>query len=424
LKNPEQGTDMSILSRCWQRCALGLTAAMVFCACPSLAQTASPPPTLPALSATGSFEGISIGQPVAELRSKFGDPVFVTSYGTTVVWRYLTRGGGTFTDIIVKNNLVQSVTVVGRFDAVPFVDPNAVPFGSTPNQVRAKLGAARHESTNSDDGSLDLTYLVLPYGWVYEFHANKLDFIQLIAAQSYLGSFTPGPPVTTGDGTSAERAIWIRPSIVLANQIWIDTYLSHVSCGSGGKWKQASQVFQSDPATNDPTAYTLVHAQCTAGDDRRNFYFDTRGATSPAPTSSSNEVQFTGHDVATLLKATQDADTSPNITLRLLAKNPSEMPAYDPVAHFAGIDAASKAALIWMVQPYPSKTGDGAWALRSAMELACMATGFAGPRWKQIYDQLASQDAALPADAPNPYLNRLALTVRVRKIVESYLPQH
>lgn len=415
---------MSILSRSWQRCAFALITAMAFCACPSLAQTAAPPPSLPALSATGTFDGISIGQPVAELRATFGDPVFINSDGKTVVWRYLTRGGGTFTDIIVKNNLVQSVTVVGRFDAIHFVDPNAVPFGSTPDQVRAKLGAARHESTNSDDGSLDLTYLVLPYGWVYEFHANKLDFIQLIAAQSYLNSFTPGPSVPSDDGSSAERAIWIRPSIAPANQLWIDTYLSHVSCGSGGKWKQASQNLQRDPSTNDPDAYTLVHAQCTAGADRRDFYFDTRGATSPAPTSNSNEVEFTGHDVATLLKATQEADTSPNITLRLLSKSPSEMPAYDPIAHFAGIDAASKAGLIWMVHPYPAKTGDGAWALRSALELACMATGFAGPHWKQIYDQLAAQDAAQPADAPNPYLNRLAVTVRVRKIVESYLPQH
>ncbi|HEY3676216.1 MAG TPA: hypothetical protein VGK84_09515 [Candidatus Tumulicola sp.] len=352
---------------------MALTAMMILSACPSLAQIAPPLASSPALSATGSFAGISIGQPVAALRSKFGDPVVILSYGQTVVWRYLT--GGTFTDIIVKDNLVQSVTVVGRVENAPFMDPNDVPFGATPDQVRAKLGAARKESTNSDDGSLDLTYLVLPYGWVYEFHANKLDFIQLVASKSYLSSLTSGAAVTAGDGTSRERAIWIRPSVAVTNQLWIDTYLSHVSCGSNGSWKQASAALESDPSTSDASAYTLVHAQCTAGNDRRDFYFDTRGASSlpattapaPAPASSADEVQFTSQDVATLLKATEDANTSPNITLALVAKSASEMPAYDPIAHFAGIDPASKEATIWVVQPIP-KNNDGVWALRSAVE--------------------------------------------------------
>jgi hypothetical protein len=387
---------------------------------------------------------------MADLRPTLGDPIFVSSYGGTVVWRYLTHGGGTFTDVIVKNNVAQSVTVLGRFKSVDFTDPNGITFGLTPDEVRTKLGPAVRESTNSDDGSLDLTYRSLPYGWVYEFHANKLDFIQLLAGQSILNSLTPGPPATPNDGTSRERAIWIRPSVVVSNTLWIDTYLAHADCGSGGHWKSATQEFLPDSATHDPMAIMVVHAQCSAGQDRRDFFFDTHGsltaqkgnqtmyvdvrqlaevtssaAASPAPQApDANQITFSAHDVATLIRATEDAEKSPKITLQLRAKGPAEMPAYDPVAHFAGIDPASKEALIWMVQPYPAKTADGAWALRSALELACMATGFAGPQWKAIYDRLAAEDAALPADTPNPYKNRLSLTAQVRKIFESYLPQH
>jgi hypothetical protein len=144
-------------------------------------------------------------------------------------------------------------------------------------------------------------------------------------------------------------------------------------------------------------------------------------SSSPAPP---NQITFSAHDVAALIQATEDAEKSPKITLQLREKTPTEMPAYDPVAHFAGIDPTSKEALIWMVQQYPAKTADGAWALRSALELACMATGFAGPQWKAIYDRLAAEDAALPADAPNPYKNRLALTAQVRQLFESYAPNH
>lgn len=384
-----------------------------------------------------------------DLRPTLGDPIFVSSYGGTVVWRYLTHGGGTFTDVIVKNNVAQSVTVLGRFSSIEFTDPNGITFGLTPDEVRAKLGPPVRESTNSDDGSLDLTYRSLPYGWVYEFHANKLDFIQLLAGQSILNSLTPGPPATPNDGTSRERAIWIRPSIAIANTLWIDMYLAHAVCGSGGHWNRATQEFLSDSPVKDPMEMTVVHAQCSAGDDRRDFFFDTRGSltaqngnhsiyvdvhqlteaasapvASPAPQASdANQITFSARDVAALIQATEDSEKSPKITLQLRAKTPAEMPAYDPVAHFAGIDPTSKEALIWMVQPYP-KTPDGAWALRSALELACMATGFAGPQWKQIYDRLAAEDEALPADAQNPYQNRLALTAQVRKIFESYTPQH
>jgi hypothetical protein len=56
------------------------------------------------------------------------------------------------------------------------------------------------------------------------------------------------------------------------------------------------------------------------------------------------------------------------------------------------------------------------------MELACMATGFAGPHWKAIYDEVAAADSAQPANAPNPYRYRLALTSRIQAIVDSYVP--
>ncbi|MBV9719749.1 MAG: hypothetical protein JOZ77_10540 [Candidatus Eremiobacteraeota bacterium] len=136
---------------------------------------------------------------------------------------------------------------------------------------------------------------------------------------------------------------------------------------------------------------------------------------------SAGDIQFTAQDVATLLKATKDAEASPNITINVVGKAVMDMPTYDPIVHFVGIDAKSGAATIWIMKS-PPKTPTSAHALRAAMELACMATGFAGPTWKGIYDQVAALDATLPASPPNPYKYRLALTQRIAAIVDSYAP--
>lgn len=143
--------------------------------------------------------------------------------------------------------------------------------------------------------------------------------------------------------------------------------------------------------------------------------------TAPPAAPSANDIQFTNHDIVTLLKATKDAETSPNITIDIVGKVDTDMPAYDPIVHFVGIDAKSGAATIWIMKS-PAKTPAAAQALRAAMELACMATGFAGPAWKTMYDQVATWDTALPTDSPNPYKYRLALTQRIESILNTYAP--
>ncbi len=146
-----------------------------------------------------------------------------------------------------------------------------------------------------------------------------------------------------------------------------------------------------------------------------------QSATPTPAAESSKDVQFTAHDVAALLKATKDAETSPNVTIDVVGKDASDMPSYDPIIHFVGVDAKSGVATIWIMKS-PPKTPAAAQSLQAAMELACMATGFAGPQWKAIYDQVPAWDAALPANAPNPYEHRLALTARIQAIIDSYTP--
>ncbi|HLY01617.1 MAG TPA: hypothetical protein VKR56_03885 [Candidatus Cybelea sp.] len=260
-----------------------LSLAFVLISGPVAAQTAQAP-------LGGTFEGVTIGEPMANLRPTLGDPVGVKAAGNFAIWRYLTHGDGVYLDVLVKNNVAQSVTVVSRLSGVAYVAPSGVAFWMTPDQVRAKLGPPRHESTNADDGSLDLWYAVLPlpYAWIYEFHANKLDFVQLIASPDVLRQLASGPVAMPNDGTSLANAIWIRPPNQLANSVWIDVFLATNACGNGGHWKELSSKLVADTAKNDPMAYLVEHARCSDGSSERDFFFDTHGSPSPPPAQKPN----------------------------------------------------------------------------------------------------------------------------------------
>jgi hypothetical protein len=272
--------------------------AFALLATPVCAQTAPPPPA-------GSFENVTIGEPMADLHSTLGDPLRIIPSSSFDIWRYMAHGNGIYIDVLVKDNVAQSVTVLRRIERATYVDPRGAAFGMTPEQLRAKLGPTTRESTNADDGSLDLWYVAQPYLWIYEFHAGKLDFIQLVASPALRQTFEPAPPTVANDGSSLERAIWIRPSNFLTNSFWIDAFLAANACGNGGHWKEASLKLVADDAKRDPLAYTIVHAACTDGTSQRDFYFDTHG------TAKANGNQTTIYIDTNALPAIAEPSPSP-----------------------------------------------------------------------------------------------------------------
>ena len=165
-----------------------------------------------------------------------------------------------------------------------------------------------------------------------------------------------------------------------------------------------------------PILAAFLAVACTCG-------AQAQSVTPSPPPNAQKDVQFTARDVAQLLKATEDAETSPAITISVVGKPASEMPAYDSLVHYAGIDPATHNPTIWMLDKIP-KDAASAKALRAAMELACMESGFAGSQWKTVYNKVAQADANLPPGEANRYFNRLKLTAEIQSIADSYVPQH
>jgi hypothetical protein len=218
--------------------------------------------------------GVAIGTPIASVRNDMGDPLGVkTGNNGTSIWRYLPGSGGWYLDLLVKNYVVISATVLARFQKSAYVDSRGIAFGSSAADVRAKLGTAAHENTNADDGSLDLWYAEKDGYRIYEFVNDKLGFVQIVNA--HRRDPAPGPEVVLGDGSSFERAVRVGPADVLSGTTWIGAYVHAQPCGKNGLWVQADSP-GAGMTTHDEIPYRIVRATCSEGGSERDFYFDER----------------------------------------------------------------------------------------------------------------------------------------------------
>lgn len=114
---------------------------------PLPAQTAPTPPA-------GTLEGVTIGEPMANLRHTLGDPIQVNAAGNAVIWRYLTHGGGVYLDVLVRNNVAQSVTVLSRLRGVQYAAPSGVAFGMGVRSGKSSTGRTLPRVDEPSLGSL------------------------------------------------------------------------------------------------------------------------------------------------------------------------------------------------------------------------------------------------------------------------------
>ncbi|MBC5810233.1 MAG: hypothetical protein GIW95_05165 [Candidatus Eremiobacteraeota bacterium] len=148
----------------------------------------------------------------------------------------------------------------------------------------------------------------------------------------------------------------------------------------------------------------------------------TPAARASAFPTSLDAFQISGPDIARLLRAVDAVDKSPAIVLQIDAKTAADMPAYDPAIHYAGLAhvKGKKTGLIWMdPSAFAPPMNDAKVRLyRGAMMLAVMDYGFAGAKWKAIYDVAARADAALGDDASDRYRSRHAIVRTIYRTVD------
>jgi hypothetical protein len=130
----------------------------------------------------------------------------------------------------------------------------------------------------------------------------------------------------------------------------------------------------------------------------------------PVPAPAVNyRLTFTPTEIAVLLQATKDIESNRQSKLLVISKAAADMPTFDPLFHYAGIDPVTNLPVIWMSDKGGKRQAESESKLAS-LELACMDSGLAGPFWKLVYDDTASYDAHLPQTEPNRYRARLGVT--------------
>jgi hypothetical protein len=136
-------------------------------------------------------------------------------------------------------------------------------------------------------------------------------------------------------------------------------------------------------------------------------------ATSAAPLATPSDMPqgFDRVDVITLMATVIEELNNYQGSIMLQTKPAETMPSYDPLVFYAGLGADRSQPykpVIWTVADTSAKGYQH--ALIRAFVMAVMATGEAGPKFKRAYDVATGEDRSLPSSAPDPYVNRHALT--------------
>ena len=118
---------------------------------------------------------------------------------------------------------------------------------------------------------------------------------------------------------------------------------------------------------------------------------------------------FGRYEVLALYDAVQRSMTlDRSIPSVLVRKNPWQMPRYDRLAHYAGTGKNSdgeRTIIIW-INAAQRQGDDADHARQQATILAVCDAGFAGSKFKSIYDTEALRDAKLPVFTSDPFLHR------------------
>jgi hypothetical protein len=130
--------------------------------------------------------------------------------------------------------------------------------------------------------------------------------------------------------------------------------------------------------------------------------------------------EITRYDVAQLLQAVDLATKSPKIRIEIVTKPAAEMPSFDLIFWYAGItnEGDKKIARVWKNASLAARPSiEGNDRLEDARMLAVMDYGFAGEKWKALYDSVAQADALLGQSTTDRYQNRHALIKTIQDFI-------
>jgi len=153
-----------------------------------------------------------------------------------------------------------------------------------------------------------------------------------------------------------------------------------------------------------------------------------QAAPSPVPSGSPGACPidvigtcFSAKEVAALFwgvhAALDPKDTSVHVKIDL--KDRAQLPSYETEWHYAGSEKATDgnpSITIWIVKGLADQRT--IHAIEASLILGLADSGYAGPKWKAIYDQTAARDAAQGSNATDPFVYRRRLADQLADFYE------
>lgn len=138
-----------------------------------------------------------------------------------------------------------------------------------------------------------------------------------------------------------------------------------------------------------------------------------QGNSAPQPSSSPTGCRFnidgncfTSEEMARLFIGIKNAfdpkDTSVHVNIDL--RDRSLMPAYEPEWHYVGFSIAkdgNPGITVWVLRGMPDART--VHAMEAGLILGLADSGYAGPKWKALYDAVAAKDAEQGPNAADPF---------------------
>ena len=185
-------------------------------------------------------------------------------------------------------------------------------------------------------------------------------------------------------------------------------FSGHAAFPFGRQW-YINQPQVVGPNPDEYLAGVIVHPSATVATA-------AKGMATGAATWTPSDSEY----LALVRLATGTWPKTANAHVVYFAKAPNEMPPFDPIVFYEGVDPGLP-SVAWIQENRNDFSTDHSRRLHDALILAAMDTGAAGPNWKRVYDDLKAKDQA-QRNPSDPYHYRHAFLATVDAKVAALTP--
>ncbi len=220
-----------------------------------------------------SWLGITIGESLASVSTRMGDPVATAHDPQLDKFVYLTEDGNAFVTAIAEHGMVSGIRLWSLTNAAgKTADTFGITLGTSDETLKAKRG--KPARTGSDiDGPFE-AYQDGDTLWLYHLRGDQsVSSITLSTSESALAESAAQPLPAVHSGRSRADAIRVVQPDSAAVQRFEQMYLAIHPCPGGGTWHIAKTVRQD--------GVDVVSTSCNPSGAAQTWYFTPEGPSFP-----------------------------------------------------------------------------------------------------------------------------------------------